>query len=88
MKKITLFIMKSCPYCKEALRIMDALFAENKEYLSLEIEQIDELVHPDIAAKFDYYYVPTFYVGDKKLHEGAANMKKIKRVFDAALSGT
>jgi len=66
---------------------MDVLFAENPEYLSLEIEKIDETVHPEIADKYDYYYVPTFYVGSEKLHEGAATIKKLKRVFDAALEG-
>ena len=69
------------------MRIMDVLFAENPEYLSLEIEKIDETVHPEIADKYDYYYVPTYYVGDEKLHEGAATVKKIRRVFDAALEG-
>lgn len=87
MKKITMFMMESCPYCQGALRIMDVLFAENPEYLSLEIEKIDETVHPEIADKYDYYYVPTFYVGSEKLHEGAATIKKLKRVFDAALEG-
>jgi len=85
MKKITMFTMKSCPYCKAALRWMDALFAENPEYRRLEIVMIDELVEPEIAARYDYYYVPTYYVGDKKMHEGAASLKKIKRVFDAAM---
>lgn len=85
MKKITMFTMESCPYCKGALRMMDSLFEENPKYLSLEIEKIDENLHPDIARKYDYYFVPTFYVGDKKLHEGAASIKKIRRVFDAAL---
>ena len=85
MKKITLFIMESCPYCRQALRWMDELLAENAEYRDIEIEKIDELVHPDIARRYDYYYVPTFYVGNEKLHEGAASYKKIRRVFDAAL---
>jgi len=85
MEKITMFIMKSCPYCQAALRMMDDLFAENPEYQSLEIEKIDETVHPGIANKYDYYYVPTFFIGDKKLHEGVATTKKIRRVFDAAL---
>jgi len=85
MRKITLFIMERCPYCQAALRYMDALYAENAEYASLEVEIIDELVHPGIAKKYDYYYVPAYYVGNKKLHEGAASMRKIRRVFDAAL---
>jgi len=64
---------------------MDALIAENPGYASLEIEKIDELVYPEIARKYNYYYVPTFYVGDKKMHEGASDLEKIRRVFDAAL---
>jgi len=85
MKKITMFILETCPYCREALRFMDELFAENPMYKAIEIEVIDEGLHADIANRYDYYYVPTYYVGDTKLHEGAANIKKIRRVFDAAL---
>jgi len=32
---------------------------------AVEIEKIDELVHPDIAGQYDYYYVPTFYGSGK-----------------------
>ena len=84
MKKITMFTMESCPYCRQALRWMDMLFAEKKEYSSLFIEKIDELEHPDIAAGYDYYYVPTYYVDGEKLHEGPASLEMIRRVFDAA----
>jgi glutaredoxin len=85
LKKITMFTMESCPYCKEALRWMDELLAANADYMSLEIEKIDELIYPDIAGKYDYYYVPTYYVADDKLHEGVASLEKIRRVFDAAM---
>jgi hypothetical protein len=64
---------------------MDELLAENAEYRAVEIEKIDELVYPDVARKYNYYFVPTFYVGDEKLHEGVASRKKIQHVFDAAL---
>ena len=85
MEKIKMFILPSCPYCMAALRWMDDLFAEHPMYKELEIEIIDESAHPDVANRHDYYYVPTFFVGDRKLHEGAASLKKIRRVFDAAL---
>ena len=85
MKKIKMFMMASCPYCKEALRWMDELCKEDKKYEAIEIEIIDERVQPEIADQYDYYYVPTYYVGGKKLHEGAASLEKIRRVFDAAL---
>ena len=77
--------MESCPFCKEALHWMDDLFKENAAYKSLEIEKIDEVLHPDIADRYDYYYVPTYYVDGKKLHEGAATLEKIRTVFDVAL---
>jgi len=85
MKKVTMFMMASCPYCVQALRWMDALFAEDAGYKAIEIETIDESVHPDIAKQYDYYAVPTYYVGGRKLHEGAASPEIIRRVFDAAL---
>lgn len=87
MMKITMFIMASCPYCKEALRLTDALFAEDTKYKDIEIETIDETVRPDIANRYDYYHVPAFYAGGKKLHEGAVNPEIIKRVFNGALEG-
>ena len=86
MKKITMFTLKTCPYCKQALQFMNTLFSEDPRYSSLEIEYIDENERPDISEKYDYYYVPTFYVGDEKLHEGAASLDKVRRVFDAALA--
>jgi len=85
MKKITMFSMGSCPYCQKALRMMDALFAENPDYKALDIEKIDETLHPEIANNYDYYYAPTYYVGGIKLHEGAATIENIRSVFDAAL---
>ena len=85
MKKVTMFMMETCPHCKRALRWMEELYAENAGYKSIEIEQIDETKLPDVAAKYDYYYVPAYYVGDEKLHEGAASLDIVRRVFDAAL---
>jgi len=64
---------------------MEDIFAEDSRYRAVEIEIIDESAFPEIADQHDYYYVPTYYVGDRKLHEGAASIKKIRRVFDAAL---
>ena len=80
-----MFIIDSCPYCRAALGWMDELYEKNPDYKNLEIEIIDEQKHPEIADTYDYHYVPTYYVDGKKLHEGAASLKKIKRVFDAAL---
>ena len=84
MKNVTMFMMDSCPYCKKALRWMDALFEEDAKYKAVPLEIIDETKNPDIADKYDYHYVPTFYVNGEKLHEGAASADIIKRVFNEA----
>ena len=87
MNKITMFYQRTCPYCIAALRHLDALLDGNPVYRSLEIEKIDEIAHPMTAKKYNYYYVPTFYLGEKKLHEGAAGFDQVKSVLDAALDG-
>ena len=87
MSKLTMFMMATCPYCNKALAWMDELAASDARYGGLEIEKIDETLRPEIADQYDYYYVPTFYLGGKKLHEGAASPEIIKKVFDAALEG-
>ncbi|MDR2514781.1 MAG: glutaredoxin [Christensenellaceae bacterium] len=85
MKPITLFMFEACPYCKEALRFIDELKAENPAYAAIPFKMIDERLDPVTAGKFDYYYVPTLYAGDEKLHEGASTKAQIKAVYDAAL---
>ena len=87
MKKIRLFFFESCPYCRKAIGWLEELMAEETQYAKLEIERIDEKLHPEIADKFDYYYVPTFFVGDEKLHEGAATKDKVRAVRESALRG-
>ena len=85
MKKITMFVIAACPYCKAALKWMDELYEMDPAYKNLDIEIIDENIHPEISDRYDYTYVPTYYVGGEKLHDGVASLEKIKRVFDAAM---
>jgi glutaredoxin len=84
MKDIKMFMMATCPHCRRALELMEEIYAESPEYKEIKLEKIDENKDPDYAAKFDYYYVPTFYVGTEKLHEGVPSKEAIERVFAAA----
>ena len=59
MKKVTMFILHSCPYCKQALRWMDELQAENASFKSVAVEVIDERDQLELASSLDYWYVPT-----------------------------
>ena len=85
MKNVRVFILKSCPYCKAALRWLEELRKEDARYAALPVEIIDENEQKALADSLDYYLVPTIYVGDKKVHEGAATKDKIRRALDAAL---
>ena len=51
----------------------------------IEIRMIDELAEPEVADRYDYYYVPTFYVGDKKVHEGGIMPDEVEAVLRMAL---
>jgi thiol-disulfide isomerase/thioredoxin len=74
-----------CPYCRKALGWIDELRKENQEYSQVEIKTIDEEKEPALASKYDYYYVPTFYVGDEKIFEGVPTKEIVRNVFEKAL---
>ena len=85
MKHVRMMMLKQCPHCRNALIYIDKLKEKNLYYRNIEIEMIDESEHPDIAAYYDYYYVPTFYVGDIKIHEGVPSLEKMERVLEEAI---
>jgi len=85
-EKLKLFILPNCPYCIEVLRFIEELKSENLKYKDIELSIINEKAESKLAAQYDYYYVPTFYYGNVKLHEGAGTKEKIAKVFDRYLS--
>jgi len=85
MKKIKLFYIEGCPHCRKAFRILDELKAKNPEYSKIDEEYIDENKDVVSANLYDYYYVPTFFVDDVKMHEGVPTEEKIERVLKEAI---
>jgi thioredoxin 1 len=85
MKPVTMFVTSWCPYCKKALVMMQELQSENSAFANIEINVVDEELEPDKSKNFDYYYVPTYYIGTEKIHEGAASKDIISRVFNKAM---
>jgi len=85
MKPVLMFITSWCPYCKKAYSMIDDLKNTHPEFANIEVTIIDEELKPEIAKQYDYYYVPTFYVGDVKLHEGVPSKDIIQKVFEAAI---
>lgn len=85
MKPVKLFYLRNCPYCKKALRYIDEAKAAHPELAPVEIELVEESEHPEVADRFDYYYVPTFYVGGEKLHEGGIWPDEVEELLRRAL---
>ena len=81
MTKMQMFHFAACPYCREATRWMDELRREYPELRDVHVERIDEKLHPEIAEQYDYWYVPTFFVDGKKVHEGACTREIVERVL-------
>lgn len=85
MKKVTLFILPGCPYCRSALDYMRKLCDDKPQYNAIECDVIDESRERSLANSYNYYLVPTFYIGDKKLHEGIVTPDIVEKVFQQAL---
>ncbi len=84
MKKIKLFKLKYCGFCREALGYLDECLQDNPAYRQLDIEIIDEAEQRRLANAHDYYYVPTFYVDGVKVHEGPVCRDDVERVLRQA----
>ena len=69
MQKVTYFHMPSCPYCRQADRILEELVREHPEFAAVEFERINEMEHPEIADRYDYYANPSMFIGQEKLYE-------------------
>jgi len=65
---------------------MEELFKSDVKYSEIPLTIIDENEEPGLAATFDYYFVPTYYIDEDKVHEGAATFEIVKKVFDDALA--
>ena len=87
MKKLTLFYLPSCPHCKLALKCLEELKRDNGDYARVEIDLIDESRDKALAESYDYWYVPCFFEGKTKLHEGHAEKADVKAVLDHAVNG-
>ena len=85
MKPIKLFYLKKCPFCIKAFRYIDELQEEHPEFKSIVIEKIEESEEPELADTFDYYYVPTFYIDGKKVHEGGIFKPEVEELLREAM---
>ena len=85
MKEVLMMKLESCPYCHQAMDMMEELKGEQPEYKNIPVKMVNEDEDTELSESLDYWYVPTFYVDGKKLHEGVPTKEKIKKVFEGAL---
>ena len=86
MKPIVMIILENCPHCRNARRWMAELKEEYPQYQTLQVEMIDEQLHPEVTKTYSYYYVPTYYVEGVKVHEGVPTKEIVRDVFEKALA--
>ena len=84
MKDITVLITDWCPHCKRAINWIDEVKQENPKYQEIKVEIIDEEKTPEMAKQYDYYYVPTYFVGTRKAFEGGTTKEIVRKVFEEA----
>lgn len=84
-KHVKMMMLETCPYCKQAFKMIDELKQKHPEYQKVEIETIEERKEEEKTKGYDYWYVPTFFVDDVKIHEGVPTMEKVEQVFIEAL---
>ncbi len=85
MKKVQLFYLRNCPFCKRALQYIEEAKIKSPELAAIEIEQIEESEEAERAAQYDYYYVPTFYIDGEKVHEGGIYPNEVEPLLRKAL---
>ena len=85
MKELTMFYFDGCPHCARAFRWQEELLAERPEFRQVPLKLIDEHLQPQVADAYDYWYVPTYYLGQDKLFEGVKDKSLVEAAFQAAL---
>ncbi len=78
MKEILYFYLSGCPYCKKADEYIEQLIAENPAFSAIKITKVEVRQNAAATSGYDYSYVPCLWIGQEKLHEGAATKEKIK----------
>lgn len=88
MKELTMFYFPECPYCRQALGWHEEIFARHPEYKEVPLRLVDEHVETALADSYDYWYVPTYFIGTEKLCEGVKKKELIEAAFRRAYEGS
>ena len=68
MREIVVLELSNCPYCRQLERILED-WKDRPELKDVTFRWVDERKHPEISGRYSYYYVPSLFLGDRKLYE-------------------
>ncbi len=85
MKTLKIFYLERCPFCKKAFAYLEELQSERAEFKQIPIEKIEESKQAEIADSYDYYYVPTIYADEVKVHEAGITKEELEAILIDAL---
>ena len=71
MKTLTIMYLAHCPYCKKAKQALMDLLDEVPSYRNVPVEWIEESQQPALADTYDYWRVPSLFIGKEKLFEAS-----------------
>lgn len=69
MSELTLFYLEDCPYCHNARRALEQLRQEEPRYGEVPVTWIEESHTPELSRQYDYWYVPSVFLGKRRLYE-------------------
>ena len=84
MSEVMLFELPLCPHCRRAREYQEEPFQALPAWRDIPLRVVDESRERALAGAYDYYYVPTYYVDGKKVHEGRITRADVERVFRLA----
>lgn len=85
MKKVKMMYLKHCPHCKKAFGLIEELKTKYPQFQNVQIEAIEENEKEEKTKGYDYWYVPTYFVDDVKMHEGIPDEEALLKVLKASL---
>lgn len=88
MKDILMFTKKNDAYCLQAKDWVRELLLLHPEYADIPLTEIDREEHPELAERYKFYFVPTFFVGGEKVCECALRKERVADVFRRAWNET
>ena len=85
MRELLFFYLEGCPYCRAAERYIEELCAREPRFRDVCIRRIEERRERKLADSYDYWLVPSFWLGDEKLHEGEITPERMREILSLAI---